>query len=190
MSLIIWAASHEGLLLASDHQDPPQIFRCGQILLAVAGDPAYAAQLAAYLEKHAVDLVSSLHVEALRTVVCDHLPAGSQATVAFGQRNHGLSGLVLMTANSQSGRAQIAGFETREYTDASETEFIPLGEDAPFFLSKVAKHPNYLKTLRQKKIKFVKDLNLETARKIAREMIRDTALAANKKAPEVDAHHL
>ncbi len=51
MSLIIWAASHEGLLLASDHQDPPQIFRCGQILLAVAGDPAYAAQLAAYLEK-------------------------------------------------------------------------------------------------------------------------------------------
>mgnify|MGYP003604582677 CR=1 FL=1 len=186
MSLIIWAASHEGLLLASDRGEQPRIFLRGKMLLAVAGDPNYAAQLAEYLEKHEVDLASALHVEALRTVVCDKLPADSQATVAFGQHNHGLSGIVLMRLSGKRCEA----LETREYTDASETEFIPMGEDAPYFLSKVAQHPNYLKTLRQKKIKFVKDLTLETARKIAREMIRDTSLAANRKAPEVDAYHL
>ncbi|MBX3170741.1 MAG: hypothetical protein KF760_25270 [Candidatus Eremiobacteraeota bacterium] len=192
MSLIIWAATHEGLLVASDQQDPPNIFHIGTMLLAVAGQlPDFTKKITAYLGKHEVDLASPLHVEALRTVVCQTLEqlGEGELTAAFGQHNHGLSGIVLMTVKSQAGKARLTGFETREYTGESETEYIPLGDQAQDFLSKVARHPNYIKTLRQKKIRFVKDLNLETARKIAREMIRDTYLSANKKPPEVDAHH-
>lgn len=177
MSLIIWAPTHEGLMVSSDLDN---IFHLKTMLLAVSDDhPEFAAKMAAYLDKHEVDLASELHVEALRTVVRDY--AGqAEITVSFGQHNHGLSGIVLMTVEN----GQLSGFETREYKDDSETEYIPLGADAAQFLSKVAQHPNYLKTLRQKKIQLVQDLTLETARKISREMIRDTYLSGNKKPPE------
>ncbi len=160
--------------------DLDNIFHLKTMLMAVSDHhPEFADKMAAYLDKHEVDLASQVHVEALRTVVRDN--AGpAEITISFGQHNHGLSGLVLMTVAN----GQLTGFETREYTGDSETEYIPLGSDAPQFLRGVAQHPNYLKTLRQKKIRFVKDLSLETARKISREMIRDTHLSGNKKPPE------
>lgn len=184
MSLIIWVATHEGLLVASDQQDPPKIFHVSNTLLAVVGDsPALIEQLRAYLKKNTIDLNSEVHVEALRAVVCQ--TAEGEVTVSFGQFSQGISGVVFMTAN----QGQMTGFEIRQYNDKSETEYIPLGDQSEYFLEKVASHPNYLKTLRQKKIRYVKDLTLETAAKIAREIIRDTYLSANKKPPEVDAHH-
>ncbi len=190
MSLIIWAATHEGLLVASDQQDPPRIFLKGNVLLSVVGDPGYAAALGDHLEKHQIDLTAEVHVEALRTVVCDLLPPDSEATVCFGQHHGqhypGLSGMVFMTARN----GRIEGFEIREYADASETEYIPLGAESQRFLETVAPHPAYIKTLRQKKIKYVKDLTLDVARKIAREMIRDTYLSRNRKPPEVDTLYL
>lgn len=185
MSLIIWVATHEGLLLAGPQQDPPQIFHIGSTLLAVLGDsPALIEQLKAYLKKNTIDLNSEVHVKALRTVVCQ--TSQGSVSVSFGQRSQGISGVVFMAVENQ----QMTGFEIRQYNDRSETEYIPLGDQSEYFLEKVASHPNYIKTLRQKKIRYVKDLNLETARKIAREMIRDTYLSANKKPPEVDAHHI
>ncbi len=184
MSLIIWVATHEGLLLASDQQDPPKIFRVGATLLAVLGDsPALTEQLRAYLKKNTIDLNSEVHVEALRTVACQ--VAQGEVTVSFGQYSQGISGVVFMTVKEQ----QLTGFKIRQYNDKSETEYIPLGDQAEYFLEKVASHPNYIKTLRQKKIRHVKELTLETAGKIAREMIRDTYLSANKKPPEVDFFH-
>jgi hypothetical protein len=184
MSLIIWAPSQQGLLVSSDLDN---IFQRKTMLMAVAGDPSeFAQKMAAYLDQHEVDLASAVHVEALRTVVLQTLEGTSQeeATVAFGQHNHGLSGIVLMSAAQQGDKARLTGFETREYTGDSETEYVPLGPSAPQFLNKVAQHPSYLKTLRQQKIQFVRDLTQETAQKIAREMIRDTYLSANKKPPE------
>lgn len=185
MSLIIWVATREGLLVSSQQQNPSRIFHVGTTLLAVLGEsPALTEQLTTYLKKNTIDLHSEVHVEALRAVVCQH--AQGEVTVSFGQRQEGISGVVFMTVQNQ----QLTGFEIRQYNDQSEAEYIPLGDQSEYFLEKVASHPNYLKTLRQKKIRYVRDLNLDTARKIAREMIRDTSLAANQKAPEVDSCEL
>lgn len=195
MSLIIWAASSQGLLLACDQ--PSRIFRINNrasSLMAVSGQPAdgdYAAQVADYLSHHEVDLASTLHIEALRTVLAQKLePLGdSDVTLAFGQQNHDLSGIVFLRLVCQRGKARVQGLETREYRLDSETEFLPMGEDAGFFLSRVAQNPKYLKTLRQNKTRLVRDLKLSTAVKIAREMIADTRRAGAKGfGPQTEVH--
>ncbi|MFN8611255.1 MAG: hypothetical protein U0931_27170 [Vulcanimicrobiota bacterium] len=186
MSLIIWAASSQGLLVASDQ--PSKIFCVtsrASMLLALSGDRPewdYARQVADYLEKHEVDLASPLHLEALRTVLAQKLEPFGEAdiTLALGQNNQEHSGIVFMRLLCRQGRAQVQGQETREYRFNSETEFVPMGEDAGFFLSRVAQNPKYLKTLRQHKTRLVQDLKLKTAVKIAREMIADTRRAGAK----------
>ncbi|MBS2039250.1 hypothetical protein JST97_29975 [bacterium] len=183
MSLIIWAASSQGLLVASDQ--PAKIFRISNrasSLMAISGDRPewdYARQVADYLQQHEVDLASKLHVEALRTVLAQKLESMGEAdvTLAFGQHNHDLSGIVFVRVICRQGRAQVQGLETREYGLDSETEFVPMGEDASFFLSRVAQNPKYLKSLRQNRTRLVKDLALPSAVKIAREMISDTRRA-------------
>ena len=183
MSLIIWAASSQGLLVASDQ--PGQIFRVtnrASTLLAVSGlrpEWDYGHQVAEYLEHHEVDLASPLHVEALRTVLSQKLEGYGEAdvTLALGQNNHDLSGIIFIRLVSKGGRAQVQGLETREYRPNNETEFVPMGEDAGFFLSRVAQNPKYLKSLRQNRTRLVQELKLKTAAKIAREMIQDTARA-------------
>jgi hypothetical protein len=186
MSLIIWAASSQGLLVASDQ--PGKVFTVSNracMLLAVSGDRpewGYGREVADYLERHEVDLASALHLEALRTVLAQKLEPHNEAdvTLALGQNNHDLSGIVLMRLTAAQGRAQLKGQETRQYSLDDETEFVPMGEDAGFFLSRVARNPKYLKTLRQNKTRLVRELKLKTAAKIAREMIVDTGRAGAK----------
>lgn len=183
MSLIIWAASSQGLLVASDQ--PAKIYSItnrATMLLAVSGDRPewdYGRQVADYLQQHEVDLASALHVEALRTVLAQKLEPFGEAdvTLALGQNNYDHSGIILMRLTASAGRAQVKGQETREYRLNDETEFVPMGEDAGFFLSRVAQNPKYLKTLRQNKTRLVQELKLKTAAKIAREMIQDTGRA-------------
>lgn len=197
MSLIIWAACSQGLLLACNRQEPPKIFCAtnrSSILFSVTGDRPewnYGLQIVSYLENNEVDLASSLHVEALRTVLCQKLEpfVSADVTLALGQNNHDHSGIVLLRIICHKGKARVQGQETREYGLESGSEFVPLGEDAGFFLSRVAQNPKYLKTLRKNQTTTVGQLSRSLAVKIAEEMIVDTArVGAKGLSSEVDVH--
>lgn len=198
MSLIIWAPTSEGILVASD-QPPFCVTNRISTLLAVGGDRPdreFGRRVEAYLQKFEMELSSRLHIDAMRTFLCQQLEEVGEGefTVSLGRHKQGDMILLLFLVGMRNGRAVCSPAEMREYRGADETEFIPLGEAQQIFLSEVAPDLKHLKTLRQRKVKFVRDLQLRVAQKIAREMLADTRKTQASKGLRVsvgsDFHHL
>jgi|GEM_PF-6798167 len=197
MSLIIWAPTAEGILVASD-RPPFCVTNRIATLLAVGGDlpdQEFGRRVEGYLQKFEMELSSRLHIDAMRTFLCQQLEelGEGEFTVSLGRHKEGDMILVLFLVGMRSGKAVCSPAEIRQYRGADETEFIPLGE-TQFFLNEVASDLKLLKTLRQRKVKYVRDLQLQVAVKIAREMVGDTRKTQATRGLRVsvgsDFHHL